>query len=145
MLARSFYRYNAAKPWPQVGYPRRFAWTVAAPKFRVGPRFPALNVWTNETGAIVTAKMPGVDPEHLEISVEKDTVTVAGSRNPQEVEDEARYLRRELRHGNFSRTFQLPFQIDADGVEASLENGILTISLPQSEADKPKRIAVNSA
>ena len=145
MLARSFYRYNSPWPWRQVGHPYRFAWSATAPRFRVGPRFPALNVWTNEDGAVATVRLPGVDPEQLDILVENDTITISGSRDPQDTEEEARYLRRELRYGKFSRTFQVPFQVDADAVEAHIENGILTLSLPQSEADKPKKIAIQSA
>ena len=144
MLARSFYRYNSSWPWRQVRQPYRFAGSATAPRLRVGPRFPALNVWTNEDRAVATVRLPGVDPEQLDISVENDTITISGSRDPQDTEDKALYLRRELRYGKFSRTFQLPFQVDADAVEAHLENGILTLSLPQSEADKPKKIVVQS-
>ena len=67
------------------------------------------------------------------------------SRSSEELPEEANYLRRELRSGDFSRTFQLPFNVDANKVEATFENGILHLSVPRAEADKPRKIAVKSA
>ena len=104
-----------------------------------------MNIWTNEDGAVVEAKLPGVSPEDIDISVEGQTVTIAGSRAQEALEDDERYLRRERRFGNFSRSFELPFSIEASQVEATFKNGILNITLPQAEADKPKKIAVKSA
>ena len=142
MLARSFYRYNTASPWQGTNSSWRFP---AAPRLRVVPRFPALNVWTNEDGAMATVRLPGVNSEDLDISVKENSVTIAGSRSSEELPEEANYLRRELRSGDFSRTFQLPFNVDANKVEATFENGILHLSVPRAEADKPRKIAVKSA
>jgi HSP20 family protein len=112
---------------------------------RIVPRFPALNVWTNEDGAIAAVRLPGVNADDLDISIKDNTVTIAGSHGPEEGQDEANYLRRELRYGDFSRSFQLPFNIGADKVEATYENGILNLHLPRAEADKPRKIEVKSA
>ena len=145
MLARSFYRYNRAQTWPQSVQSRRFAGALATPGMRTAPRFPALNVWTSEDGAIASVRLPGVNTDDLDISIKDDRVTIAGSHSPENGQNEPNYLRRELRYGNFSRTFQLPFSVGADKVEATYENGILKIYLPQAEADKPRKIAVKSA
>jgi HSP20 family protein len=108
----------------------------------VAPTFPAMNVWTDENGAIVTAELPGVAPDDIDISVTGDTLTVKGSRQPDELEEGGTYHRRERRYGNFTRAFQLPFQVEPDKVEASFGNGVLQISLPRAEQDIPKKIAV---
>jgi HSP20 family protein len=114
----------------------RSDWTAA-------PAYPAMNVWINEDGAIVTAELPGVAPEDIEISVVNETLTVTGTRQPEEVEG-ATYHRRERSSGKFTRSFQLPFRIEGNQVEASFERGVLHIHLPRAEADKPKRITVKA-
>lgn len=112
---------------------------------RIAPDFPAINIWTNEDGAVVTAELPGVTPEDIDISVVGETLTLSGNRQPEALNDGGKYHRRERRFGSFSRSFQLPFMVEADDVEAIFENGILHISLPRSEAEKPRKIAVKTA
>ena len=109
---------------------------------RTAPDYPSLNVWTNEDGAVVTAELPGFVPEEIDISVEGSTVTLRGGRQPEAMEEGGTYHRRERRHDRFSRSFQLPFQIDPGKVEAISEKGVVQISLPRAEEEKPKRIAV---
>jgi HSP20 family protein len=74
-----------------------------------------------------------------------DTLTLSGTRRPDELQEGERYHRRERTSGHFSRTFQLPFRIEDKQVEAVFEKGVLHISLPRAEADKPKKIAVKMA
>lgn len=109
---------------------------------RMATAYPAMNVWTNEDSAIVTAELPGVVPDEINISVQGDTLSVRGRREYREMEEGETYHRRERGSGSFSRTFQLPFQIEANQVEASYEKGVLQIKLPRAESDKPKRITV---
>jgi len=104
--------------------------------------YPAMNVWMNENGAVVTTELPGVLSDNLDINVADNTLTVSGSRKPEELEEGATYHRRERAYGTFTRSFQLPFKVDPQKVEALLNNGILTITLPRAEEDKPKKIAV---
>lgn len=109
------------------------------------PEFPALNVWRDEAGAVVTAELPGLKLEDIEISVTGDTLTLKGDYAQPEKDEDIRYHRQERRYGKFSRSLQLPFNVDAEKVEASYKNGVLKISLPQSEADKPKKIQIKTA
>lgn len=104
--------------------------------------YPAMNVWTNQDGAIVTAELPGVEADNINISVTGDTLTLSGNREVEEIEEGATYHRREREVGSFTRVFQLPFQVESDAVEALFKNGVLRISLPRAESDKPKKIAV---
>lgn len=105
--------------------------------------FPPLNVWANEEHALVTAELPGIEADSLDVSVVGDTITLSGERPVPDVDGDVKFHRRERWHGNFSRTLQMPFRIDADGVDAAYENGVLQLALPRAEADKPKRISVN--
>ena len=71
------------------------------------------------------------------------SVVYPGS-SPEEVEEGATFHRRERRFGNFSRSFRLPFKVDAAKVDASFKNGVLSISLPRAEEDKPRKIAIKA-
>jgi HSP20 family protein len=110
-----------------------------------GTNFPALNVWANEEHALVTAELPGVDLEKLDVSVVGDTVTISGERTLPEMGQDVRFHRRERWSGSYSRTMQMPFQIDANKVEANFRNGVLLIELPRAEEDRPRRISVGGS
>jgi HSP20 family protein len=112
---------------------------------RVAPSFPAMNVWLNEEGAVVTAELPGVNPEEIDISVVGETLTLTGSRQLAELKEGENYHRRERGFGKFTRSFQLPFGVEADKVEAKFDKGILHIFLPRAEVEKPRKIAVKLA
>jgi len=105
---------------------------------------PLFNVWLAADNAMVTTEAPGLEAGAIDISVMGKSVTVRGSREPEEVKDEGSYHRRERWHGRFSKTFEIPFVIDAEKVEAKFRKGVLYISLPRAEADKPKKIAIKS-
>jgi HSP20 family protein len=108
------------------------------------PGFPAVNIWTGEDGAILTAEIPGVVPDELDISVVGDTLTLQGERKRPDIGENATYHRQERGYGRFSRTVQLPFPIGVDRVEARVERGVLKMELPRAEADRPKRISVRN-
>ncbi len=106
--------------------------------------FPAVNIWTNEDQALLTAEIPGIDPDALEITVKDNAVTIKGNRELDEVKEGETRLRQERGGGAFSRTFTLPFKLNADQVQAAYNRGVLELTLPRAEADKPKRITVKS-
>jgi HSP20 family protein len=105
---------------------------------------PAINVWKNEHGSVVTAEIPGLDVANLEISVTGDTVTIQGQKVAEPQSSESRVQRRERAVGRFTRTLKLPYRIDAARTEASYQKGVLTVTLPMSEDDKRKQIPVKS-
>jgi len=107
--------------------------------------YPALNAWTNDNEAVVTAEIPGIDPNNLDISVVGDTLTIRGSREAEKTEDGMQMLRSERPSGPFSRSLQLPFHVDAEKVTADSKNGILTITLPFAESGKPRKIMPKAA
>lgn len=107
--------------------------------------FPAMNVWMNEDGAVATAELPGVDVGDLDIRVVGQTLTLSGERKVENLPKEAVFHRRERSKGKFSRTLDLPFMVDSEKVQATLEKGILRILLPRAEQDKPRRISIKTA
>jgi HSP20 family protein len=107
--------------------------------------FPTINIWANSDGAILTAEVPGVAPEDLDIAVHQDTVTLRGKRDPEPLPQDAVVHRAERATGRFARSFTLPFRIDPDGVNARFKQGVLTLELPRPEEEKPKRIQVQRA
>lgn len=113
-----------------------------AGRFRAAPSFPAVNLWVSDEGIIVTSEVPGIKPEDIDISVVNEMLTISGERAPENVDVQARYHRRERGCGKFARSIQLPFAVDANKVEASFRNGVLQVSLPRKEEEKPRKIKV---
>lgn len=114
-------------------------------RVRSAPSYPAMNVWTNENGMIVTAEVPGVRPEDIDINVVGETLTLSGQRLLDETGEAARYHRQERGYGKFARTLQLPFPVAVEQVEATFKDGVLSVQLPRAEEDKPRKISVKSA
>ena len=113
-------------------------------RMRTAPGYPAMNIWTNEEGIQLTAEVPGVHPEDIDINVVGETLTLNGERKADELEEGSRYHRQERGYGKFTRSIQLPFPVNVSGVEATFKNGVLNITLPRAEEDKPRKIAVKS-
>ena len=103
--------------------------------------FPAVNIFAGRDGIAVLAELPGVAKEDLDIQAHRDTLTLRGTRRPAAEREDA-YHRRERRSGTFTRSIQLPYRVDPARIEAQLENGLLRLSLPRPEEDKPRRITV---
>ena len=106
---------------------------------------PPVNVWVSAEEIVVTAEVPGATPQDLEISVAGETLSLRGSRPTSAMKEGDMAHQRERQEGGFARTVQLPFRVEAEQVSARLKDGIVWITLPRAEADKPKRITVTSA
>ncbi len=107
-------------------------------------RFPALNVWEEGEEVWVEAELPGLNLKDLEIYVSGgNQLTVKGERKPN-LPDNGVWHRQERAFGAFARTLSLPFPVDADKVDARLENGVLRIRLNKHESARPRKIAVKA-
>jgi len=106
-------------------------------------RFPALNIWGDQEKMVVTAELPGMEPENIDIQVVENQLTLKGERPSDEPAEDAVCHRCERDAGTFTRTIRLPFAIESDKVTATYTNGILTLTLPRLEASKPKQIEIN--
>jgi HSP20 family protein len=107
--------------------------------------FPAMNVWTKaDAGQVITAEIPGMNVDDLDIKVVGETLTISGSRQAPVDDENIRYHRQERGYGSFTRTIQLPFAIEVDKAEANYEKGVLKVWLPRAESDKPRKITVKA-
>jgi len=106
--------------------------------------YPSVKMREDKDNFYVDALIPGIDPKGLDMSVLKNTLTISGERKGEEVKD-VTWHRRERSAGHFLKTIDLPSEIDAEKVRADYANGILTITLPKAESEKPKRIAITTA
>jgi HSP20 family protein len=104
-----------------------------------------LDVVENEDAYVVKASIPGIKPEDLEITYNKGMLTIKGEVKDETETTSGEYHLRERRFGTFSRSISLPATVKPDDIQASVENGTLTLKMPLAEEIKPKRIAVNSA
>jgi HSP20 family protein len=107
--------------------------------------YPAINVTEDTESLYVRAELPGIKADDLQITVENNTLSIAGERKIAEENDNVRYHRRERQGGTFRRAFQLPTRVDANKVLANYVDGILTIVLPKEEAAKPKQIPIKTS
>lgn len=101
-----------------------------------------LDAYVTPEEIVITANMPGVKPEDVEITLDGDTLTIKGER-PAPLEN-VDYALRERVYGKFQRTLNINIPVDADKAEAKFENGLLTLTVPKAEAVKPKTIKVVS-
>lgn len=102
----------------------------------------ALDVAEDQESYMVKASIPGVDPNDVEVTLTDNVLTIKGEVKEEKNIEEKNYHLRERRFGSFTRSVTLPLSVDADKVEATHENGVLTLRLPKTEAVKPKKISV---
>lgn len=115
-----------------------------AEQTRPGPVFtPAVDIFETEKKIVVLADMPGVKPEKLDIDLREDRLTLVGEVVPFEKTGEQALLT-EYEVGTFYRQFTLSEVIDQEKIEAGLENGVLTLTLPKIEKAKPRKITVSA-
>jgi HSP20 family protein len=105
---------------------------------------PAVDV--SETGDKITVKaeVPGMEAKDIEIAMVGDTMTIKGEKKLEREEKEENYHTVERSYGSFTRVMKLPATVDADKVEASYKNGVLTVVLPKKEEVKPKAIEIKA-
>ena len=106
-------------------------------------RFPLLNLWEDNDNVYAEAELPGFQLSDLEIYVTGNQLTLKGERQAPKHES-GTWHRRERGYGQFMRIIELPSDINADNVRAEFKNGVLMVTLPKSEAVKPRRIEINA-
>jgi len=104
--------------------------------------FPLTNLTEDAQNYYVRAELPGIKSSDLDIQVTGEGISVSGERQIPKEGENVRYHRREREAGKFSRSINFPGQVDVDKVEASMDNGVLRVIIPKSEAAKPRQITV---
>ncbi len=106
--------------------------------------FPPVNLWEDRERMYLEAEVPGLTMDDLEITIQGNELTIRGTRRPADGEKVV-YHRQERGAGEFTRFLTLPIEVDADRVEATLKDGVLTIAMPKSEHAKARKINVKTA
>lgn len=107
-----------------------------------------INVREDDDTYVLSALVPGLKAEDLNIQVLEDVVRIQGEykrSGPADQADESKYLVRELPNDSFTRTLRLPAPIDAEHVEADITDGVLTLRLPKAESARPKQIKIKAS
>lgn len=106
---------------------------------------PALDVEEDENAFTLHVELPGVSAEDVDVSLEESVLTISGERRFYDERSGEGFRRIERHFGRFHRAVRLPDRVDADGVEASYRDGMLTIRVPKAEEAKPRRIEISSS
>lgn len=106
---------------------------------------PAVNILERENGIVITADLPGLKAEDVEVTVEKSMLTVKGERILEEATEGETYHRVERSYGSFERSFSIPESVDAKKIEARFVNGEMTLTLPKRAESKPRSVKINVA
>lgn len=123
-----------------AGLARPFGSTFLAPM--ASQRFPLVNLSEDDGNLYVYALVPGVDPGNIDLAAIRNSITISGERKPIEDKGGQTVHRTELGSGKFSRTLELPVDINPDKMKAECRDGILQITLGKSEHAIPRKIEI---
>lgn len=103
---------------------------------------PTVDVFEDKENLRIVMELPGVSPEDVKISLENQVLTIQGEKRQVAEESSERWHRYERSYGSFERIFTLPSSVDAERIQAKVENGLLTVTLPKAERAKPREMEI---
>ncbi len=106
---------------------------------------PSVDIYETENALVLTAEVPGIKGDDIEIKIEDNTLILQGQRKFEKETKEENYHRIERSYGSFYRSFTLPNSVDQDKIQAEHENGILKVTMPKKPELKPKKVKVLKA
>lgn len=109
----------------------------------MGGWVPAVDLYEDKDNLTVKCEIPGMKKEDIDISLHEGFLTISGERKHEEKKQEGEVYRTERYEGRFSRSLSLPSKVDAEKINATYKDGVLTVTLPKAEEAKPKQIQVN--
>jgi len=140
----NFFGNRFLDPWRQLSGLEHLARLLPASAVGAGHQHPAVNVFAGSDDLLLSMELPGIDPEKLDITVVRDTLTLRGERAADAVQSGETFHRRERAAGSFARTVHLPFEVDATKTEATYDKGVLQVKLTRPESTRPKKVAVKA-
>lgn len=120
---------------------RLFEESVVTP-VKGGVTMPKIDIKEKKDAVVVKAEIPGVAEEDVEIEITDNVMTISGEKKEEKEEEKDGYHYKESHSGSFTRSFSLPTEVAAEKAEAEIKNGILTITVPKTEAKQPKKISI---
>ncbi len=106
---------------------------------------PSLDVSESPEAFLVAVDLPGVKPDDVKLELHDGRLTISGTRQSRTEEKDKSYHRVERTSGSFTRTLALPSEVDADGIDAHYEDGVLHVTLPKLAKQQPKKIQIRTA
>jgi len=105
---------------------------------------PSVDVFENDKEIKITAELPGMDDKDIDVSLNKDSLTIKGEKKEEKEEKKKDYYHMERSYGSFSRTIPLPAEVDTDKVKAEFKKGVLMVTMPKTSKaiEETKKIAV---
>jgi len=104
-----------------------------------GPFSPVMDLYETSKNVVAEINLPGIDPKNVNVSIDKQLLTITGSVEEKKEEKERGYWRKEIHKGSFSRTLQLPVPVDEDKIDATYENGVLRVVMPKIKKESVKK------
>lgn len=104
---------------------------------------PSIDISETEDQFLISAELPGMDKDDIDISVENGQLVITGERSFENEEKGKKFHRVETRYGSFERSFQLPENVDEESISATYENGLLNISIDKTEDQVKKKIEIS--
>ena len=104
--------------------------------------YPKVNVYEYDDKVGIVAEIPGLDKKQLNVDVEEGILTISGDKHSAFESDGAKILRKELKESSFKRSFELGELLDGDSIKANFKDGVLSIEIPKTAPEKPKRHSV---
>jgi HSP20 family protein len=120
----------------------RGLWRTSDERPLRGSWVPAVNILERQDSMLITADLPGLKAEDVDVTVEDGTLTIRGERKLDEVGEGETFHRVERIYGVFERTFTLPNSVDVEKIEARFSNGEMTLTLPKREESKPRSVKI---
>ena len=93
----------------------------------------AIDIYEQDGDTVAEMNVPGIDPENIDVSVDRNQLTISGSYEDESENEDKDYSYRERRYGQFSRSIRLPHEVDAEATEAEYDNGVLKVSMPSED------------
>ena len=107
-----------------------------------GSAYPKVNVYEYDDKIGIVAEIPGLNKKQLNVDVEDGVLTISGDKHSTFEDEGAKVIRRELKQSSFKRSFELGELLDGDNIDASFKDGVLSVSIPKMEPEKPKKTFV---
>jgi HSP20 family protein len=107
-----------------------------------GSAYPKVNVYEYDDKIGIVAEIPGLNKKQLNVDVEDGVLTISGDKHSTFEDEGAKVIRRELKQSSFKRSFELGELLDGDNIDANFKDGVLSVSIPKMEPEKPKKTFV---
>lgn len=143
MFGTTLYTRNPWNPWREFDALERIFGEIVTSEGAYTRTYPRVDAWVEGDTARAVVELPGVEPKDVELSVEGEHLTISCERKALETGEGQRMHRSERWHGKFEKKLRLPFRVEGGKVEARFSNGILSVTLPRAEDEKPKKITIS--